>query len=34
MIQLSTWNILRKDLVPLILTYNHDQDLLYHAGKY
>jgi len=33
MIQLSTWNILHKDLVPLILTYGHNQHLLYQAGK-
>jgi hypothetical protein len=33
MIQLSTWNILHKDLVPLILTYGHNQHLLYQAVK-
>lgn len=34
MLQLSAWNIMNKDLIPLILTYSQDQNLVYHAGEF
>jgi len=33
MLQLSAWNIMHKDIIPLMLTYSQDQSLVYHAGK-
>ena len=33
MLQLSAWNIMNKDLIPLILTYSQNQNLVYHAGE-
>ncbi|CAL6308779.1 unnamed protein product [Bathycoccus prasinos] len=33
MLQLSAWNIMHKDLIPLILTYSQERNLVYHAVK-
>jgi hypothetical protein len=33
MLQLSAWNIMHKDLIPLILTYSQNQKLVYLAVK-
>ena len=34
MLQLSAWNIMHKDLIPLILTYSQERNLVYHAGEF